>query len=70
MGTLADAVTHAAQGKFSLGDAEHDATVLSAPGPSAAPAVDPTVAAVLAEAQAARESIGWELVYSRQRALR
>src|SRR5579863_203999 len=70
LGTLADAVTYAAQGKFALGDADHDPTVLNAPGPSAAPAVDPKVEAVLAEAQAARESTGWELVYSRQRALR
>ena len=70
LGTLADAVAHAAQGRFSLGDAEHEATVMSAGGPSAAPAVDPAVAAVLAEAQSARESAGWELVYSRQRALR
>jgi len=70
LGTMADALTHAAQGRFSLGDAEHDATVMSAPGASPAPAIDPAVATVLAEAQAARESTGWELVYSRQRAVR
>jgi hypothetical protein len=70
LGTLAEAVTYAAHGKFALGDAENDATVLIAPGPSAPPTVDPKVAAVLGEAQAARESTGWELVYSRQRALR
>jgi hypothetical protein len=68
--TLADAVAHAAQGRFSLGEADHDPTIISAAGPSPAPAVDPTVATVLAEAEAARESNGWELVYSRQRALR
>jgi len=70
LGTLADAIAHAAQGRFSLGDAENEATVMSAAGASPAPAADPAVAAVLAEAQAARESTGWELVYSRQRALR
>jgi hypothetical protein len=70
LGTLADAVTHAAQGRFSLGDVEHDATVPSAPGPSPAPAPDPALATVLAEACAARDSSGWELVYSRQRAAR
>jgi hypothetical protein len=70
LGTLADAVAHAAQGRFSLGDAEHETTVMSAAGASPAPALDPAVAGVLAEAQADRESSGWELVYSRQRALR
>ncbi len=70
LGTLADAVAHAAQGKFSLGDGDHDPTVMSTAGPSPAADVDPAVATVLAEAEAARESTGWELVYSRQRALR
>jgi hypothetical protein len=70
LGTLADAVAHAAQGRFSLSDAEHDATALSAPGAAPAVAVDHAVATALAEAQAARESSGWELVYSRQRASR
>jgi len=70
LGTLADAVTHAAQGRFSLGDAEHDAAALSAPGASPAAAVDQAAATGLAEAQASRESCGWELVYSRQRAVR
>jgi hypothetical protein len=70
LGTLADAVAHSAQGRFSLGDADHEATVMSSAGPSPAPAIDPAVAAVLAELQAARESTGWELVYSRKRALR
>jgi hypothetical protein len=68
--TLADAIAHAAQGRFSLGDAENETTLMSAAGPSPALPVDPAVAAVLADAQAARESTGWELVYSRQRALR
>jgi hypothetical protein len=70
LGTLADAVAHAAQGRFSLGDAEHDTRALSAPGASPAASVDQAVATALAEAQAARESVGWELVYSRQRAVR
>jgi hypothetical protein len=70
LGTLADAVAHAAQGRFSLGDAEHDSTALSAPGASPAASIDQAVATALAEAQALRESSGWELVYSRQRAAR
>jgi hypothetical protein len=70
LGTLADVVAHAAQGRFSLGDAEHETTLMSAAAPSPAPDLDPAVGAVLAEAQAARESAGWELVYSRQRAIR
>ena len=70
LGTLADALTHTAQGRFSLGDHEPETTVLSTPGPSAAPEEDPLITTVLAEARAARESSGWELVYSRQRALR
>jgi hypothetical protein len=69
LGTLADAVAHAAQGRFSLGD-DHEPTVMSTAAPSPAAAVDPAVATVLAEAEACRESAGWELVYSRQRALR
>ena len=69
LATLADAVAHA-QGRSSLGDAEQDATALSAPGASPAAAVDQGAATALAEAQAARESSGWELVYSRQRAAR
>ena len=71
LGTLADAVTHAAQGTFSLGDVEHDATVLECPRAFRRPRpLTQRLPAVLAEAQAARESSGWELVYSRQRALR
>ena len=31
LGTLADAIAHAAQGRFSLGDAENEATVMSCP---------------------------------------
>jgi hypothetical protein len=70
LATLADAIAHAAQGRFSLGEPKNEATVMTAAGPFPAGSVDPAVAAVLAEAQAARESTGWELVYSRQRALR
>jgi len=70
LGTLADAVAHTAQGRFSLGDAEHDATAPSDPGASPAAAGDQAGDTALAEAQAARESSGWELVYSRQRATR
>lgn len=70
LGTLADAVTHAAQGRLSMGDQQRDAEALGVPGPMTAPPEDPAVAAVLAAAHAARESSGWELVYSRQRALR
>jgi hypothetical protein len=70
LGTLADALKHVAQGTLSMGDQERDAKALGVPGPMTAPPEDPAVTAVLAEAQAARESSGWELVYSRQRALR
>lgn len=70
LGTLADALSHAAQGRFSLGDHEPDVAMLKLPGQVPAPPEEGEVADVLAEARAARDSSGWELVYSRQRALR
>ena len=37
LGTFADAVAYAAQGRFSLGDAEHEATVMSCRWPLRGP---------------------------------
>jgi hypothetical protein len=70
LGTLADALTHAAQGRYSFGENEPETAVLSSPVPAAPPAESAVTTVGLAEALGARESSGWELVYSRQRALR
>lgn len=70
LGTLADAVAHAAQARGALEDSDPAAKALRAPEPPPLPAEEASVAAVLAQAQAAREASGWELIYSRQRAPR
>jgi hypothetical protein len=69
--SLADAVVQAAQAKGLLGDKDPDpAKTLRAPEPGAPPGEDVTVEAVLSQAKSARDSAGWELIYSRQRASR
>jgi hypothetical protein len=70
LGTLADAVSHAAQSQGPLAEKDPDFKALRAPVPPAAPAEEGAAEAVLTKAVRAREASGWELIYSRQRALR
>jgi hypothetical protein len=70
LGTLADAVCHASQGRGVPGEKEGDSPPLRVPEPPLAPAEDAAAEVVLSHARSARESSGWELIYSRQRLLR
>ncbi len=65
--TLADGVCHASQVRGVPGDKDADPIPLRAPEPPAPPAEDSTAEVVLSHARSARESSGWELIYSRQR---
>ena len=71
LGSLADAVSNAAQAQGPLG--EKDPNERQGPagaGSSPAPGEDAVTDAVLAKARSTREATGWELIYSRQRVLR
>ena len=70
LGSLADAVSDAAQTRGPLGEKDPEVKVLRAPVPPPAPGEDAVTDAVLAKARSAREASGWELIYSRQRVLR
>ncbi len=70
LGSLADAVSSAAQAQGPLGERDPDFKALRAPVPPPSPAEDAATDAVLAKARSAREASGWELIYSRQRVLR
>ncbi len=70
LGTLADALCHASQVRIATGEKEADSAPLRVPDPPAPPAEDGAAEVVLAHARSARESSGWELIYSRQRLLR
>jgi hypothetical protein len=70
LGTLADAISSAAQAQGALGEKDPEAKTLRAPAPPGAVPEDAATAAVLAKARNAREAAGWELIYSRQRVLR
>ncbi|MGH9107028.1 MAG: hypothetical protein ACRDZX_14590 [Acidimicrobiales bacterium] len=70
LGTLADAVAHAAQTRAGIGEKETDGVVLRAPEPPPAPAEGAAIEEALAEAEAERTAAGWELIYCRQRANR
>jgi hypothetical protein len=69
LATLADAVANASipRGPLERGP---EAAALRVPEPPPPPAEDPAFEAVYAQACAARQAEGWELVYSRQRAAR
>ena len=70
LGTLADAISNAAQAQGPLGEKDPEAKALRAPVPPGAVPEDAATDAVLAKARSAREASGWELIYSRQRVLR
>ena len=70
LGTLADAVSNAAQSQGPLGEKDPEAKALRAPVPPAGPGRGHPTDAVLAKARSTREASGWELIYSRQRLLR
>jgi hypothetical protein len=70
LGTLADAVSNAAQAQGTLGEKDPEVKALRAPVPPPEPGEGPVTDAVLAKARSTRESSGWELIYSRQRVLR
>jgi hypothetical protein len=70
LGTLADALCHASQVRGVPGEKDSDPAPLRVPDPPLAPAEDTTAEVVLSHARSARESAGWELIYSRQRLLR
>lgn len=70
LASLADAIAHAAQSRGALGDKEPDEKAPKVPQPPDAPAEDTDVEELLAEAYSARAAGGWELIYSRQRAVR
>jgi hypothetical protein len=70
LGSLADAVSNAAQAQGPLGEKDPEFKALRAPAPPAAPGEDAVTDTVLAKARSTREASGWELIYSRQRVLR
>jgi hypothetical protein len=70
LGSLADAVSNAAQAQGPLGEKDPEFRALRAPAPPPAPGEDAATDAVLAKARSTREASGWELIYSRQRVLR
>ncbi len=70
LGSLADAISNAAQAQGPLGEKDPEAKTLRAPAPPPAPAEDAATDAVLAKARGTREASGWELIYSRQRVFR
>ena len=70
LSSLADASAHASQSRGMLAEMGPEAKAVRPPSPPVPPAQAPEVETVLAQARAAREATGWELLYSRQRALR
>ena len=70
LGSLADAVSNAAQAQGPLGEKDPEIKTLRAPAPPPDPGEDAVTDAVLAKARSTREASGWELIYSRQRILR
>jgi hypothetical protein len=70
LGTLADGVCHASQVRAAPGEKDADPPPLRVPEPPAAPPEDAAAEVVLSHVRSARESSGWELIYTRQRLLR
>jgi hypothetical protein len=70
LGTLADAVCHASQVRGATGEKDTDPVPLRVPDPPPAPTEESAAEVILSHARSARESAGWELIYSRQRLLR
>jgi hypothetical protein len=70
LASLADSIAYASQSRGALGEKEPDDRILHAAQPPVPPAEEPAVEALLAQACTTRASVGWELVYSRQRAAR
>jgi len=69
LATLAGSVAHASQSRGALGEKE-DNRMLRVPEPPEVPAEQPGVDAALAQAYSSRSAGGWELIYSRERAVR
>jgi hypothetical protein len=70
LASLADSIAHASQARGALSDKDNEEKVLRVPTPPDAPAEQPAVEVLLAEASSSRLAGGWELIYSRQRATR
>ena len=69
--SLAGAVAYASRKPGALSEKKDgDDIVLPAVSSSACPGQGPAVEAALAQASSVRDAAGWELIYSRQRALR
>ncbi|HET9059370.1 MAG TPA: hypothetical protein VFN61_05575 [Acidimicrobiales bacterium] len=68
--SLAESIALAVQLRGNLSDKDADTKGFRPPTPTSAPGEDPTVAEAVDRIAAAREATGWELIYSRQRALR
>jgi hypothetical protein len=68
LASLADATAHAFQTRGGL--PEKEAEILRVPTPPDPPEEEPALEALLAQACSARSAAGWELIYSRQRAVR
>ena len=62
LGTLADAVSHAAQAQGPLTEKDPEFKALHAPAPPTAPGEEEAAEAVLTKARRAREASGWELI--------
>jgi len=70
LASLADGVANASRQRGAFDKEEPMDLSFSPPAVPSAPAEEAAVAAALAEAVSAREAVGWELIYSRQRASR
>jgi hypothetical protein len=70
LASMADAIAEASRSRGLLGDNEPEDKVLRAPLPPPAPSEEAVVEQAWADARSSREASGWELLYSRQRAVR
>jgi hypothetical protein len=70
LASLADSVAHALQTRSPGSEKEAEDKALRVAAPPEAPKEEPAVEALLAQACSARAAAGWELIYSRQRAVR
>lgn len=70
LASLADSTAHAFQARGGLTDKEAEDKALRVASPPEPPEEEPAVEALLAQACSARAAGGWELIYSRQRAVR
>jgi len=70
LASLAGAVAYASHKPGAIPDKNEEEASLPAPSAAARPEEDPAIEAVLAQARSVRDAAGWELIYSRQRAVR